>query len=127
MQPMDASGEIVALNTVFPRLWIAFDAQRSSLADVHATQADAKAVIAQLRDEFDHVLVIGGTDLGSYAMRRFTVLADANVVVVRGERTRAPRAQELRDTILAAGGTLLGFVYAGDRRVVPPRLARLLS
>ena len=124
--PMADTADVVAINTVYPRLWVAFNASASALADVHAAPDATRRLIGQLREEFDRVLVIGSGDLNSYCLRRFTVLADANVIVVRGEHTPAQAARQQRDAVLGAGGTLLGFVYGEARTVIPPRLAWLL-
>jgi hypothetical protein len=58
-------------------------------------------------------------------MRRLTSLMDVNLIVVRGERTAGGRARALRDWVLGAGGTLLGFVFTGRRRIRPAFLGRM--
>ena len=126
IQRLDDAGPIAAINTVYPRLWIAFNAAQSPLADIHAEQDAIRRLIGDLREEFDRVLVVGTGALGNYATRRFTVLADANVIVVRGEGTSGPVARGQRDLVLGSGGTMLGFVYGDARAVIPPAVARLL-
>ena len=126
MVPLVGTDGITAMNTVYPRLWVAFNAQKSALADVHAEQQATRALIDKLRHDFDRVLVIGSWDVDNYAVRRFTVLANANIIVVNGELTSAPEARHVRDVVLGAGGALLGLIYGGQRAIIPPRLARLL-
>jgi uncharacterized protein involved in exopolysaccharide biosynthesis len=127
-QPMEVEripGHLLVFNTVVPNLWISFDAQNSSLMDPTVTLEGTRDLLEQLRRAFDAVVVIGPDNNESYAMRRLTSLMDANVIVVRGERTEGARARTLRDWILDCGGTLLGFVFTGRRQILPPALARI--
>ena len=118
---------MVAFGTSVPKLWATFGAQHSALANPHALQQQVERLLAELRQEFDVVLVVGPAQLDSYAQRRLTVLVDANVIVVRAERTEAPQARQLRDIILSSGGNLLGLVFTGQRRVVPRAVDQMLS
>ncbi|WP_043838551.1 GumC family protein [Muricoccus aerilatus] len=125
-QPMEVErvpGHLLVFNTVVPNLWVSFDAGSSFLMDPSVTIEGTRNLLDKLRNSFDAVVVIGPDDDDSYAVRRLTALMDANVIVVRGERTRADRALALRDRVLNSGGTLLGFVYTGYRRVLPRALA----
>lgn len=125
-QPMEVErvpGHLLVFNTVVPNLWVSFDAASSFLMDPSVTIEGTRNLLDQLRNSFDAVVVIGPDDDDSYAVRRLTALMDANVIVVRGERTRSDRALALRDRVLNSGGTLLGFVYTGYRRILPRALA----
>ena len=122
-QPEDG---MVAFGTSVPKLWASLGAQHSALANPHALQLQTERLLAELRQEFDVVLVVGPATIGTYAQRRLTVLVDANVVVVRAERTEAPQARQLRDSILSSGGNLLGLVFTGQRRVVPRAVEHML-
>ncbi|RMI27203.1 hypothetical protein EBE87_02200 [Pseudoroseomonas wenyumeiae] len=119
-------GNVLVFSTAVPNLWVSFDAAHSHLTDPMATQEQTLNLLAQLRQAFDAVVVIGPQGDESYPMRRLTSLMDLNLIVVRGERTIGSRARALRDWVLGAGGTLLGFVYTGQRRVLPPILSRML-
>ena len=119
-------GHVLAFSTVIPQLWISYDARNSHLTDPRVAQSQTETLLAMLRREFDVVIVIGPDRSESYAMRRLTALVDANVMVVRGERTRGTAAREFRDWVLASGGVLLGLVFTGRRRIMPAAVARML-
>ena len=127
MQSNASDGGISAYGTIVPKLWITYGAQQSILADPHALQSHVERVLGQLREDFDVVVLVSPLSLDSYAERRLTALVDANVVVVRAERTQAPQARALRETILSSGGNLLGAVFTGQRRVVPRAVQRALA
>ncbi len=76
---------------------------------------------------FDVILLVGPALVETYAQRRLAALVDANLVVVRAERTEGARAWTLRETILGSGGNLLGAVLTGQREVVPAPLRRALA
>ena len=118
-------GNVLVFSTVVPHLWVAFDAQASHLADPMATQEQTAGLLAQLRGAFDAVVLLGPPGDESYPMRRLTSLMDVNLIVVRGERTAGGQARALRDWVLGAGGTLLGFVFTGRRRIRPAFLGRM--
>jgi uncharacterized protein involved in exopolysaccharide biosynthesis len=119
-------GNVLVFSTVVPNLWVSFEATKSHLTDPLATQEQTLELLAQLRRAFDAVVVIGPRGDESYAMRRLTALMDVNLIVVRGERTAGARARAVRDWVLGSGGTLLGFVFTGQRRILPAVLSRML-
>ncbi len=125
MQPSD--GGIDAFGTVIGKLWITFGAQQSVLADPRSLQAHVEQVLGELRETFDVILLVGPALVETYAQRRLAALVDANLVVVRAERTEGARAWTLRETILGSGGNLLGAVLTGHREVVPAPLRRALA
>ncbi|HEY8610147.1 MAG TPA: hypothetical protein VIL69_02520, partial [Roseomonas sp.] len=128
-QPVEVdriAGQVLTFNTVVPNLWVSYEARDSHLTDPHVGQAETRSLMNQLRTAFDLVLIIGPERDESYAMRRLTALVDANVIVVRGEQTRADLAREMRDWVLGSGGRLLGFVFTGLRPVLPRMVTRLL-
>ncbi len=126
-QASASDGGISAYGTIIPKLWITYGAQQSILADPHALQSHVERVLGQLRDDFDVIVLVSPLSLDSYAERRLTALVDANLIVVRAERTEAPQARALRETILSSGGNLLGAVFTGQRRVVPRAVQRALA
>lgn len=128
-QPMEVEripGHLLMFNTVLMNLWVSHDALNSDLASPKASREATANVLNQLRSAFEVVVVIGSGDTASYAMRRMAAMVDANVIVVRGEKTRGDRARELRDWVLGSGGALLGFAFTGHRQILPQRLARLV-
>jgi hypothetical protein len=64
--------------------------------------------------------------MSDHLVRRLTGLVDANLLVLRAEHTRAAVATRLCDTVLAAGGNMLGFVFVGRKFYVPRWLYRRL-
>jgi hypothetical protein len=58
--------------------------------------------------------------------RRLHGLADASILIVQAEATRAPAARRMREVVLASGGDLLGFVFTGRKRHVPEAIYRWL-
>jgi hypothetical protein len=128
-QPMEVEripGQLGMFNTVLANLWISFEASRSDLANPKASRLQTEALLNQLRHAFDTVVIIGPDDAHDYASRRMAGLVDANVIVVHAERTRAGQGRAVRDWVLGSGGNLLGFLFLGQRAILPPRLARLV-
>jgi uncharacterized protein involved in exopolysaccharide biosynthesis len=119
-------GHVMVFSTVVPNLWISHQAMQSDLSNPRATREETETLLGRLREAFGLVVVIGPDQSENYAMRRLAAMVDANVLVVRGERSRGDRARAMRDWVLASGGALLGFAYTGYRRILPAALARLL-
>ncbi|WP_165799638.1 GumC family protein [Sphingomonas oleivorans] len=108
-------------------LWMIVEGGQAALRDSRIGLADLRSFMDHARAVFDRIVIIGDDDdRGQYLTRRNYRLADANLLIVRAERTRAPAIQQLRDTILAAGGDLLGFVYTGRKYHIPGRIYRWL-
>jgi uncharacterized protein involved in exopolysaccharide biosynthesis/Mrp family chromosome partitioning ATPase len=120
-----APGNVLVFSTVVPHLWVAYDAAASHLTDPMATQEQTVGLLTQLRGAFDAVVLLAPPGDESYPMRRLTALVDVNLIVVQGERTAGGAARGLRDWVLGAGGTLLGFVFTGRRRIRPAFLGRM--
>ncbi len=75
--------------------------------------------MAGLEEGFDRIILVSNRNHAGYAARRLYPLADANLVVVRSEKTRAPVIRQLVETVLDSGGDMLGVVYTGRRYYVP--------
>jgi uncharacterized protein involved in exopolysaccharide biosynthesis len=128
-QPMEVEripGHLMMFNTVLLNLWISHDALSSDLTSPKASREATASVLDQLRSAFEVVVIIGPDNIGNYPMRRMAAMVDANMIVVRGEKTRGDRARAIRDWVLGSGGALLGFAFTGHRQILPPRLARLV-
>lgn len=115
-------GEVLMLPTVLPRLFVSFEAAESDLASPRASFERAARQMERMRRAFETIIVIAPEEAESYALRRVAAVVDANLLVVRGERTAMGRARRARDAVLGAGGALLGMAYTGFRRVLPRRL-----
>lgn len=120
-------GHVLTFNTVIPNLWVSYEARSSRLIDPRASRAQVETLVQELREAFDVVLIIGPDAAEeTYAASRLGVLVDANVLLVRSERTHAAAARAARDAVAGAGGALLGLVVTGQRRILPPSVAALL-
>jgi uncharacterized protein involved in exopolysaccharide biosynthesis len=115
-------GEILMLPTVLPRLFVSFEAAESNLASPRASYERAALYMDRMRRVFETIIIIAPDEPESYALRRVAAVVDANLLVVRGERTGMRRARHARDAVLSAGGALLGLAYTGFRQVLPRRL-----
>ncbi|WP_419900108.1 hypothetical protein [Roseomonas sp. USHLN139] len=128
-QPLDVEripGHLMVFSTVVENLWVSHQAMQSDLSNPRATREETETLLGRLREAFALVVVIGPDRADNYAMRRLAAMVDANLLVVRGERTRGDRARAVRDGVLAAGGALLGFAYTGYRRILPAFVTRFL-
>ncbi|MBP0492628.1 GumC family protein [Pararoseomonas indoligenes] len=125
-EPADPDN-LMAFNTAIPSLWVAYGARQSILGDAHAGIERTVALLARLRRDLDVVVIVAPTEAEDYAMRRLTALVDANVLALRAQRTDKSVVRAARDSVLSAGGRLVGFVMSGERPVLPRRLARLVA
>ena len=79
-----------------------------------------------LHERCDMVVVSAAGGPRNHAVRRLAALADATVMVVVAEQTRAEAASDLRDAVHAAGGRLVGLVFTGPKHALPGFLERLV-
>lgn len=126
--PVDATpGYILTFSTVVPGLWVSYEARGSRLLDPQASREEVEQLVRQLREAFDVVLVLGpGGEEESYAAARLGAVVDANVMLMRAQRTRLAAARAVRDFVQGSGGALLGFVMTERRPVLPAAVAKLL-
>ncbi|MBC7431665.1 MAG: hypothetical protein H7345_06310 [Rubritepida sp.] len=124
-----APGEgLLAFNTVIPQLWIAYDATGADIADAGHGLHQTLATLERLRRVLDMVVIVAPEgDLESYGPRRLAGLVDANLLMLRAERSPLDAARALRDQLSGAGGRLPGFVLLGERRLLPHFLQRRLE
>jgi Mrp family chromosome partitioning ATPase len=105
-------------------LWVAVDTRKSIFGDPRASVERIRLALEALRQQFSMLLVIAPADSATHAMRRLASLVDANVLVLRAEHSRSPVAERLRDTLLTAGGNILGFIFVGRKYYIPSWLYR---
>ena len=79
-----------------------------------------------MRGAFSRIILVASRDFEAPDVRRLYGLADANILIVQAEATRAPAARRMREVVLASGGDLLGFVLTGRRHHVPEAIYRWL-
>ncbi len=107
-------------------LWVAVSPADTPLGDPHASLDQARAFLDLMRGAFGRIILVAGRDFEAHGARRLYPLADANILMVRSEATRAPIARRMREIVLASGGDLLGFVFTGRRHLVPEAIYRWL-
>ena len=121
-----ANSTLTVARSGTPKLWLTLDASKSPFGDPHMPLAEVQASLAAIEPHFDRILIVARKDFSQYAARRLYALADANVLVVRAEKTRALAARQLKETVLAAGGDILGFVFTFRGYYIPEALYRWL-
>lgn len=107
-------------------LWAAVNTTQTPLGAPAATAEEARAFLDLMRGAFSRIVLVGARDFDLPDARRLHGLADANILIVQAEATRAPAARRMREVVLASGGDLLGFVFVGRRRHVPEAIYRWL-
>jgi hypothetical protein len=121
-----ASSTLTVARSATAKLWLTLDAAKSPFGDPRLPLAEVQAALEAIRPHFDRILIVARRDVNQYAARRLYALADVNVLMVRAERTRSPAARQLKETVLAAGGDILGFVFTHRGYYVPEVLYRWL-
>jgi uncharacterized protein involved in exopolysaccharide biosynthesis len=129
VQPVTIGGlELAIIKTQYPNLWAITQApgMLSPLSNPRLSLDRVEQVIAVLRTKFKRLLMIAPRDFESYGARRLYALADAHLLVVRSEKSRAPVLRRLRDVILTSGGDILGMIYTHRRFYIPEVVYRWL-
>jgi hypothetical protein len=117
-------GPVKVATTSQPQLWVSLDAPQSAFGNPRSSIASVRQALDEMRQRYDVLLILVSTDSSAHFMLRFARMVDANIMVVRAEQTRGVAAAQLRDTILSAGGNILGFVFAGRKFYVPAWIYR---
>ena len=125
----DASGStrtqaIQLTATKTPQVWVGQSTLRLVLDDRRTPIARTRHILEELQAEFGMLLLVASANQSGYVMHRLATMVDANIVIVRAERTRRAVVTRLCDAISTAGGNLLGFVFAGRTYYVPNWLYR---
>ena len=110
--------------TRVPRLWISVGPVHSALNDWRSSVAHTRAVLDELRQRFGMLLLIAPADVSGHAVHRLAVMVDGNIVILRAEQTRGQVARRLRDSVLTAGGNMLGFIFVDRKYYIPTWLLR---
>jgi hypothetical protein len=121
-----ASTTLTVARSGTPKLWLTLDAAKSPFGDPHLPLTELQASLDAIEPHFDRILIVARQDFSQYAARRLYALADANVLIVRAEKTRALAARQLKETVLAAGGDILGFVFTFRGYYIPEALYKWL-
>ncbi|WP_395671725.1 hypothetical protein [Phenylobacterium sp.] len=98
--------------------------QESPFTSARLPMSRAAHILGELRRRFQQVIVVAPQEFGGYAARRLYPLADAHLLTVRAERTRAPALRALREAVLSGGGDILGAVFTRRRFYIPERVYR---
>jgi protein-tyrosine kinase len=88
-------------------------------AELLSNIAKLKDVLAQLRSRFDLVVLSTPGALADPVAVQLGTIADAAVLVIEAERTRAPAAQRTLEALGAAGTRLIGIVFNKRRYHIP--------
>lgn len=118
--------ELSLVKTATPDLWAVTQPRdvESLFTAPRLPLAQAEKILEELRRRFRRIVMIGPADFDAYGSRRLYPLADGHILMVRGEKTRAPVARALRDAILSASGDILGCIYTHRRFYIPERVYR---
>ncbi len=109
-----------------PALWAAVAPGTSSIGDARSSIEDLGRTMILLRNAFARVIIAADGPFDSPAALRRHSVADANLLMITAEVTRGPVAARMRDTVLSAGGDLLGFLFIQRRRYIPEAIYRWL-
>jgi uncharacterized protein involved in exopolysaccharide biosynthesis len=118
------AGHLDVARSSLPGLWVA--TAEPDTAGVLTVETSPEMLMEVLRGAFGRIVVVGRAVVEAPDARRLHPLVDATVMRVGAERTRGPVALKMRETVLAAGGDLLGFVFTGRRKHIPEAIYRWL-
>ncbi len=110
--------------TAVPRLSVGLGPLEPVFGDRRASVVRTRHILDELHEEFSLILLVASADLSGYAVRRLANMVDANIVIVRAERTRGAVVTRLCEVIRSGGGNLLGFIFDGRKYYVPSWLYR---
>ena len=102
-----------------------FPSMRGAL-DMAPTLRRMPDFLTRLRQSFDLVLIASPPASQAPMGLLLSRFVDGNVLVLEAGRTRAPVATELRDSLSASGGAVIGAVLTRYRTCVPRFLRRWL-
>lgn len=102
-----------------------FPSLRGAL-DLAPTLRHMPDFLTRLRQSFDLVLIASPPASQAPMGLLLSRFVDGNVLVLEAGRTRAPVAVELRDSLSASGGAVIGAVLTRYRSAVPRFLSRWL-
>ena len=89
-------------------------------------EADLAAALGELRKNFDWI-VVDGPPVTIYSEAAIlSSLADATILVIRAESTRAEVAERAKRTILESGGNLFGAILNRREYHIPEFIYRRL-
>ncbi len=120
--PKTSAMRVVA--TRVPRLWVGLGKLESVFGDRRSSVVHTRRILNELQEELSLLLFVASADLSGYAIRRLANMVDANIVIVRAERTRGAVVTRLCDMIRSGGGNLLGLIFDGRKYHVPSWLYR---
>lgn len=110
----------------FETVFVALEPLRSAVFDPRVPLHQAVDGMAVLKEAFDLVLMVAPPLSASHVGRRSAAMVDATVLLIKAEATRGPAALWTRDSVLEAGGDILGFVMTGRQYHIPSRVYKWL-
>ncbi|MBK1663490.1 lipopolysaccharide biosynthesis protein [Rhodospirillum rubrum] len=112
--------------TVLPNLFLTENASVSVLGDPRVNRQRLGEILEKLGASYDVIIL----DLPPFDVHRiglrYAPLTDGSLTIVRAAATRLPAALNLKETILSAGGDILGAVLTERRYYIPKGILRWL-
>jgi hypothetical protein len=102
-----------------------FPSMRGAL-DLAATLRGIPEFLVRLRESFDLVVIASPPASQAPMGVLLSRFVDGNILVLEAGRTRAPQAAELRDTLSASGGAVVGAILTRFQSHIPRFLRRWL-
>jgi hypothetical protein len=105
--------DLSLVKTQYPNIWAVTHpgVSASPYRNPRLSLNQIEEAIEAMRDRFQRVIMIAPRDFAGKGARRLNALADAHLLVVRSEKSRAPMLRRLRSVIAASGGDILGMVH----------------
>ncbi|MCW0181199.1 MAG: hypothetical protein OJI70_05440 [Zavarzinia sp.] len=110
----------------FDRARVAIEPLSSAVFDPRVPLHKAVEGVAALQKSFDLVILLAPPLARSHIGRRASAIVDATILLLKAESSRGPAAVWTRDSVLDAGGDILGFIMAGRRFHIPSRVYKWL-
>lgn len=110
----------------FDHARIAIAPLSSPVFDLRVPLQQAVEGMAALQASFDLVILLAPPLARGHIGRRASALVDASILILKAESSRGPAAVWTRDSVLDAGGDILGFIMAGRRFHIPSRVYKWL-
>ena len=119
--------EEVIAPTQYSNLSIMTGGSTTSDRPVPYNEDAMKALLGQVREQFDYVIFDGNSVFGSSEVVSFAKYFDAVILVVECEKTKWELIQMASEKIQKAGGNVLGVVLNKREYYVPDSIYRIMS
>lgn len=110
----------------FEHVQVAIEPSSSPVFDLRVPLRQAVEGVAALQQAFDLVIIVAPPLSAGHIGRRASAIVDATILMLRAESSRGPAAVWTRDSVLEAGGDILGLIMTGRRFHIPSRVYKWL-